>query len=455
MEARIAICYNMANINSGKHQPKMSKFHNPGRPNLSGGGGGGVKTALITAVVAIAIGAALLGGVRHSLVYADSPSGAHVSQSPSDASQALRRYARQLLRILSDADANQWERYRQAMPHCAAAPSRLDAIGAGNDVSALDAALATLTADLCADMDRRLDEARTVGLLVNEPEAMSGYVLMTGVRNNDVHLIDHFGRIAHEWQLEDGVPHAKLLDNGNLLVMMRQDNNKRSIAEADPDGNIVWKYAPSEKLHHDFLKMPNDNILMLLVGKKTREDAIAAGVNPDLVPAEGMEYDYLIEIRPIGSEGGEIVWEWSAWDYIVQNFDATKENYGDPSEHPELIDINSFTGVRHIFRDTWDWLHVNGIDYNPALDQIMLSPRHYQELWIIDHSATIEDTAAPSSANAGNENTPPPVQMCYITNSTITQAKAARCCTDGAIHAPMGTGRLPTNVCFCSIIPSG
>ena len=365
-----------------------------------------MKTALITAVVAIAIGAALLGGVRHSQVYADSPTETRVSQSPSDASQALRRYTLQLLHILSDPNANQWERYRQAMPHCAAAPARLAEVDSGGDASPLDATLIALTEDLCADLDRRLDEARTVGLLLNEPEAIGGYVLMTGVRNNDVHLIDHFGRIAHEWQLEDGVPHAKLLDNGNLLVQL--DAERPSISEVDPDGNIVWQYIPTDMPHHDFLKMPNGNVLILMQGVKTTEETIALGVSPDIVPSEGMQYDYLIEVRPTGSEGGEIVWEWHAWDYIAQDFDATKENYGDPSEHPELIDINSFTGVRHIYRDTWDWLHVNGIDYNPALDQIMLSPRHYQELWIIDHSATIEDTAARSSANAGNENTPPP-----------------------------------------------
>ena len=366
-------------------------------------GGGGVKTALTAAVAAIAIAAALLIGLPHSQAYADSPTETRASQSPADASQALRRYTLQLLHILSNPNANQWERYRQAMPHCAAAPARLDAIGADNGVNPFDRALIALKEDLC----RGLEEARTVGLLMERPESIDGYTLITGRENNYIHLIDHFGRIAHEWQLEDGVPHAKLLDNGHLLVMMRQDNNKRSIAEADPDGNIVWKYAPSEKLHHDFLKMPNDNILMLLVGKKTREDAIAAGVNPDLVPAEGMEYDYLIEIRPIGSEGGEIVWEWHAWDYIAQNFDATKENYGDPSEHPELIDINFLGTPQHFYGDVWDWSHTNTIDYNPALDQIMLSPRQYNELWIIDRSVSAEDALTRSGGNAGMGNTPP------------------------------------------------
>ena len=174
----------------------MDKFHNISRPNLLGGG---VKFALTAAVAAIAIAAALLGGVRHSQAYADSPTPTptRVSQSPDDASQALRRYTLQLLHILSDADANQWERYRQAMPYCADAPAYLDEISADNDVSPLDATLIALIEDLCADLDRRLDDARTVGLLVNEPESMVGYTLLAGHANNYVHLIDHLGRVAH------------------------------------------------------------------------------------------------------------------------------------------------------------------------------------------------------------------------------------------------------------------
>ena len=365
--------------------------------------------ALTAAVAAIAIAAALLGGNWHSQAYADDPAPAasRASQSSTDASsQALRRYALQLLHILSNPDANQWERYRQAMPHCADTPTYLDEINAGNDVSRLDATLIALTADLCSDLDRRLDDARTVGLLVNEPEAMNGYVLLTGLFNNYIHLIDHLGRIVHSWQLESRVSHAKLLDNGNLLADIRgRGNGAVKIAEVDQDSNIVWQDSTSGWFHHDFLKMPNGNVLMLMRGDKTKEEAIAVGANPDVVPSRGMRYDYLMEVRPTGSEGGDIVWEWSTWDYLVQDFDPTKPNYGDPAEHPELIDVNFLAERPFISSDVWNWLHANAIDYNPELDQILLSPRHFSELWIIDHSVATEEAAARSNANP--DNTPP------------------------------------------------
>ena len=365
--------------------------------------GVGMKTALIAAVaVIIAIAAALIGGGLHSDAYADSPTETRASQSSDDASQALFRYTLELLHILSNADANRWERYRQAMPHCAAAPSRLAEVGANGDSNQFDAALIALTQDLCADLDQRLEEARTVGLLVNEPDAMDGYVLIAGILNHYVHLIDRLGRIAHSWHVENRLRYAKLLDNGNLLADAVRMSGDKIVVEVDPDGNIVWEYyTHPDRLHHDFLKMPNGNVLMIAEGIKTREEAIEAGANPSFVPMGGMKYDYLIEVRPTGSEGGEIVWKWSTWDYIAQDFDPTKENYGDPSEHPELIDVNLLFGEVQSSDYVWNWLHINAIDYNPALDQIMLSPRQYNELWIIDRSASTEVAPTRAGGNAG------------------------------------------------------
>ncbi len=365
-------------------------------------GGKGAKLALAAAVAVVV--AALLGDVRHSEIYADSPTETRASQSPADASQALRRYTLQLLNILSNPDANQWERHHQAIAYCDDAPTYLDEIGAGSDVSPLDSALIALTEDLCGDLGQRLDEARTVGLLMNEPESIEGYTLIPGLNNIYVHLIDHLGRVAHSWQNENLISHAKLLDNGNLLIGIGAPlDGYSAIAELDPESNVVWKYTHPDGFHHDFLKMPNGNILILAQGLKTQEETIAAGVNPHM-EAPSRIYDYLIEVRPTGSEGGEIVWEWSTWDYLSQDFDASKENYADPSQHPELIDVNYLPLVHKRTRSnsiTLDWLHTNAIDYNPELDQIALSPRHYSELWIIDHSAPTEVAPTRAGGNAG------------------------------------------------------
>ena len=235
-------------------------------------------------------------------------------------------------------------------------------------------------------------------MLLNEPGAALGYTLFTGYWNDDVFLIDPLGRVAHTWRIDTAFYHLKLLDNGNLLASVYQG----SVSEIDPRGNIVWQYG-RPRLHHDFLKMPNGNVLLLDKIIKTREQIIAAGANPESIDENRISLTHLVEVRPTGASGGEIVWEWSAWDHLIQDFDPTKPNYGAIAEHPELIDINYLPdtiGKPHQ-RAILNWMHTNSIDYNPALDQIMLSPRHFSELWIIDHSATAAEARGHSGGNSG------------------------------------------------------
>ena len=48
----------------------------------------------------------------------------------------------------------------------------------------------------------------------------------------------------------------------------------------------------------------------------------------------------ILEVQPTGKTTGKIVWEWHAWDHLIQDFDETKANYGDVGAHRELIDLN-------------------------------------------------------------------------------------------------------------------
>ena len=306
-----------------------------------------------------------------------------------------------IFRTLNDDDTDKWARYWLAKADCDAAAERA----------------VNLAGLLCGDIEGRLGvnpsdypprgEEGGEGLLVNEPEAMDGYTLFVVRDGNVVYLLGPLGRIAHTWEFKDVLPpggvvrKGRLLTNGNLLVTA-QAQGARGLIEVDADVNVVWQY-DFRTLHHDFIEMPNGNILMLGLGVKTREEAITAGANPEFVAEHGLEYDILIEARPIRPDGGEVVWEWSAWDHIIQDLDPSKENYGAVAEHPELIDINfliePISKLRR--RRAGDWLHTNAIDYNPELDQVMLSPRNYSELWIIDHSATTEEARGGSGGNSG------------------------------------------------------
>ena len=322
--------------------------------------------------------------------------------APDQPIATTQAYAQQILRALSDDDTNNWVRYWQALVACDAFASRADSAAPHSRV------LLALTASICAQLDALFGvnpaaysprgEERSVGLLLNEPGAVAGYTLFTGDWSNDVFLIDPLGRVAHAWHLGASFSRVKLLDNGNLLAA-----GWDTVFEFDPRGNVVWQYKVGRRIHHDFLKMPNGNVMLIVEGRKTREQVIAAGANPQFVHEDGLKYDYLLEARPAGESGGEVVWEWSTWDHLVQDFDPSKPNYGAIAERPELIDLNFPLKSRIAHRPTapLDLAHINAIDYNPELDQIMLSPRHYSELWIIDHSATTAEARGHSGGNSG------------------------------------------------------
>jgi hypothetical protein len=132
---------------------------------------------------------------------------------------------------------------------------------------------------------------------------------------------------------------------------------------------------------------------MIAWENKSYAEAIAAGRNPArldtaLWPGE------IIEVKPIGSSGGDIVWQWHSWDHLIQDFDSTKANYGDVSKHPELIDINYGSTIE-------DWLHINSIRYNPERDEILLSAHNFSEIWVIDHSTTTAEAAGHSGGREG------------------------------------------------------
>lgn len=239
-------------------------------------------------------------------------------------------------------------------------------------------------------------EEPTVGLIVNEPDSTKGYTLFTQIYYPHVYLVDDLGRISHVWALEDNCYLPKLAENGNLICLINERSHSSGkvskIAEIGHSGNTVWEYTFAT-MHHDFARLPNGNIILLLSYHKWRDEVIAAGANPDCVPEGGIRADYLYEIKPTGTHSAEVVWEWHVWDHLIQDLYPDKSNYGAVAEHPDRIDIN-FIICSSPMRGNWrDWTHINTVAFNPISNQIMLSPRNFSELWVIDHSITTEQAA--------------------------------------------------------------
>ena len=249
---------------------------------------------------------------------------------------------------------------------------------------------------------------RTVGLLEYSEEAMPGYTLIAPLSSTQTYLIDNCGDVVNEWEANNP-PGAVtyLLESGSLLRTGRSQGNFNGggvgglLEIYNWDGSLEWGSTfatPQYHQHHDVEYMPNGNILLIAWEAKTSQEAILMGFQGNL-SSQGIWPDMILEIEPIGNDDFEIVWEWHAWDHMVQDINPTFLNFGVVADHPELIDIN-VTATPGLGSNP-DWIHLNAIDYNEALDQIVVSSRHLNEIWIIDHSTTTEEAAGHTGGRYG------------------------------------------------------
>lgn len=270
--------------------------------------------------------------------------------------------------------------------------------------------LATSTININAFESKGIDNpvantSEIANTVVSNSNSFNGYILYTEMWGGTTYLVKHNKQVVHRWyNLHIGLD-VHLLENGNLLHACYILNNHffkgngctGRVEIRDWNNTLLWEFEYSNDehyLHHDIEPLPNGNILMIAYEKKTHDEAINAGRNISLVNDNGMWPDHIIEVQPTYPEGGNIVWEWHAWDHLIQDYDSSKANYGVVADHPELIDINS--GSHYC-----DWLHTNSIDYNKEFDQILLSPPKMNEIWVIDHSTTTQEAASHTGGKSG------------------------------------------------------
>src|SRR6185295_6006409 len=136
---------------------------------------------------------------------------------------------------------------------------------------------------------------------------------------------------------------------------------------------------------------------------KTADEARRAGRRKGFIPQDGIWPDALIEFEPQRPNGARIVWEWHMWDHLIQNVDPMLDNYGDPAQHPERIDWNGDTAgvLAPPAKPVRDVFHTNAVAYNPELDQIILSVPTFNEIWVIDHSTTVQQAAGRAGGRSG------------------------------------------------------
>jgi len=304
------------------------------------------------------------------------------------------------------------------------------------------------------------DEPR--GLRSSAEGAFEGYTLFAPLSSGHTLLVDMQGREVHRWDSTIAPSAVYLLEDGSILRCGHPAGKNPvfsgggmcgRIERISWDGEVLWTYELSDEYqtqHHDARPMPNGHVLLITWEFRYREDCIAAGRDPLQVGEKGLWPDAVLEVAPTPPEGGEIVWEWHAWDHLVQDRDPDADFYGVVAEHPGRIDINydhrdaeqvgasveeqrkraeleaqmralGYTGgddeeepppppagnpplapLGQPGGHGSDWLHTNAIDYNPELDLIVLSSPHLSEIWIIDHSTTAEQAAGRTGGTYGH-----------------------------------------------------
>jgi len=228
-------------------------------------------------------------------------------------------------------------------------------------------------------------------------KADNGYTLF-GV-SGITYLLDMEGRVVHTWPIGTN-PH--LLSSGNVLDAASDDPSGFSgFKEVSWDGTTVWSYLETRSTyhpHHDFTRIYNPKLkayTTLYIANKdlTYAQLIAAGANPATTPATGAQMDAIVEV----DSSGTVVWEWCFFDHLIQDYDATKSNYVGTGKtiasYPNKLNIN-LTG--HSLKA--DWLHCNSLDYNQALDQIVINSVQ-GEFYVIDHGNTFT-VGDPTASNA-------------------------------------------------------
>jgi hypothetical protein len=221
-------------------------------------------------------------------------------------------------------------------------------------------------------------------------------------------LLDAEGKVVHRWDtdLTGGGHTSYLLESGGLLRMGIRDRKYvkgQPVAAADTlqitdtTGQAVWELSAGNihfngnkiTFHHDMVPMPNGNMLVLIYEEISPEEAAAAGWTAG--NGKSVWSDGVLEIKPdLNSGSFEIVWNWRFIDHMIQDQDANAANYGVIADHPEKIDGHfpeSYAPMNAVRQ------HLNSLDYHPGLDQIVVSSFIYNEIWVIDHSTTLEQAA--------------------------------------------------------------
>lgn len=249
-------------------------------------------------------------------------------------------------------------------------------------------------------------QEQTVGTLVYNPELYAeGYTLIFPHNQHRSLLLNACGEVVHSWDLAENERPGNvsyLMENGDLVTTSRPANVSNdpiwaggggaTIARRSWENEMIWSFTLNDstaRLHHDIEVLPNGNVLAICWERIDSLEAVESGRDPMLLQNGVLWSDRILELEPSSAGGAEVIWEWRAWDHLVQDFDSTRSNYGVVADSPQKIDVNFGSSNA----SSSDWLHMNSIDYYGYYDlggHILLSVPTFDEVWMIWHDYALE-----------------------------------------------------------------
>ena len=264
----------------------------------------------------------------------------------------------------------------------------------------------------CAQTNEAIQSQKAVlspGVLLINSATDSGYVLFAPHNSDTTYLIDKNNNVFNYW-ITDTAPGMSvyLLPNGNLL---RSESITRPVIRSCgfPGGRFVvhgwdnkflWGHdinTPFYQQTHDVFPMPNGNVLVDVWEFIPNKEVWAKKRDTTQLYDGGLWSGMLMEVQQDCDtcKTGHVVWKWRFWDHLVLDS-------AEAAKHPEKLYVNYIgtpdqkSGPANML-DLSDWIHMNAIVYNPALNQIMMSSRNLNEIYIIEHT----DSATASRSKGG------------------------------------------------------
>ncbi len=222
-------------------------------------------------------------------------------------------------------------------------------------------------------------------------QSWGDYTLIAPENSSTAKLVNSSGTAYKTWNLTGNSGYSCFLTPDRCLIRIVGGGGGSAgskIEKVNWDGQVVWTY--NIAAHHDICYMPNGNVLATVLTTATSTELSQYGFTGITT---SLKYDRIVEIDGVN---GQIVWEWRFIDHTVQNTNSSLANYGDPSSTP-----NKFNVAVQGTQGYSDWQHLNGIDYNPARDQIVFSCKHLKEIYVIDHSTTTAQAKTGSGGLSG------------------------------------------------------